>query len=390
MKKIWSLASFSLILAVATAQTEPRFLLHEIARDLSEGVSVFDVDRDGRLDVVSGAFWYQAPDWKPHRFREVGSTNEYVINCGEFAVDVNGDGYEDILSAGWQEDGIFYYENPKQIGPIWPKRKIASSKDTEGLAMADVDGDGIRDLLVSNYSRQPFFWIRITKAGQFEVHPIRPTGEGNGHGIGFGDIDGDGKGDIVTERGWFRQLDWQKDQWDYHPDFELHDASIEMIVKDVNADGKADIIYGRGHAFGLYWLEQKPKGHWQRHTIDESFSQVHTVALADLDGDGKPELLAGKRYRAHNEKDPGAFEPLAFHYYKFTPGPKVAFFRHTLAMNSPASPGMQLIVKDLDADGDLDIITAAKSGQYWFENLTINQVPDTSRETFYQRFPTRK
>jgi hypothetical protein len=96
-----------LISGLVMAQTEPRFLLHEVGRDLSEGVSVFDVNRDGRLDVVSGAFWYEAPHWGPHRFREVGFTNEYVINCGEFAVDVNGDGYEDLLSAGWQEDGIF-------------------------------------------------------------------------------------------------------------------------------------------------------------------------------------------------------------------------------------------------------------------------------------------
>ncbi len=378
------------LLLLALAQSEPRFLLHEVARDLSEGVSVFDVNRDGKLDIVSGAFWYEAPNWQPHKFREVGFVNEYVINCGEFAVDINGDGYEDILSAGWQEDGIFYYENPRVTGKLWPKKKIAPSKDTEGLMMADVDGDGHKDLLISNYSRQPFFWIRVVPGQPFEVHPIDPTGQGNGHGIGFGDIDGDGKGDIVTERGWFRQLNALQDQWEYHPDFNLHDASIEILVLDVNRDGRTDLIYGRGHDYGLYWLEQLADGKWRRHTIDESFSQVHTVALADLDGDGQPELLAGKRYRAHNDKDPGAFDPLAFYYYKFTPGPGVQFSRHALAMNSPASPGMHLIVRDLDNDGDLDIITAAKSGQYWFENLTTNKVPDSARKTLYQNFPPRR
>lgn len=379
------IALVSLLLSLAA---EPVFLLHGVARDLSEGVSVFDVDRDGRLDVVSGAYWYQAPGWKAHHFREVGFVNEYVVNCGEFAVDLNGDGYEDILSAGWQEDGIFFFENPRRTGVLWPKRKIASSRDTEGLMMADVDGDGIRDLLVSNYSRQPMFWVRVLAGGAFVVHPIEPTGQGNGHGIGFGDIDGDGKGDIVSERGWFRQIDALSNRWEWRREWTLHDASIEMIVRDLNGDGKADVIFGQAHAYGLYWLEQLPAGQWKKHTIDGSFSQVHTVSLADLDGDGQPELLAGKRYRAHNEKDPGAFDPLVFYYWRIRPGPR--FERVPLAVNSPASPGMQLIVRDLDGDGDTDIITAAKSGQYWFENLTINRVPEASRQTLYQSFPTRR
>jgi hypothetical protein len=197
-------------------------------------------------------------------------------------------------------------------------------------------------------------------------------------------VDGDGKGDIVTERGWFRQIDWRRDAWEYRPEFQVHDASIRMEVVDCNADGRADIIYGRGHDYGLYWLEQRPAGQWTNHTIDDSFSQVHTVALEDLDGDGKPELLAGKRYRAHNDKDPGAFDPLVFYYYRFTPGSAPRFERIPLAVNSPASPGMQLLVLDLDADGDRDIVVAGKAGQYWFENLKINRVPPQSRPTFYQ------
>src|SRR5262245_58653148 len=152
-----------LLLATACAAlaADPVFLLHQIGTDHSEGVTVFDFDRDGRLDVTSGAYWYKAPDWTRSEFREAKVVGEFVVNCGEFALDVNKDGWMDIVGAGWQEDGIFYFENPKKPGVIWPKVKVADSKDTEGLILVDVNGDGVPDLIPSHYSRQPVFWLEI-------------------------------------------------------------------------------------------------------------------------------------------------------------------------------------------------------------------------------------
>jgi len=68
----------------------------------------------------------------------------------------------------------------------------------------------------------------------------------------------------------------------------------------------------------------------------------------------------------------------------------VKFDRYPIAVNSIASPGMQLVVRDFDGDGYVDIVIACKTGQYWFKNLKVNRVKDTDRETFGQRFPTLK
>jgi hypothetical protein len=380
----------AVLLAALAPAKEPIFLIHQIGTDRSEAVAVFDFDRDGKLDVTSGAYWYRAPDWTRQEYREARVSGEFVSNCGEFAIDVNRDGYPDIIAAGWMDDGVFYFENPKQLGVKWPKVQITPSRQTEGLLAADIDGDGALDILPSHWTRQPLWWLHVAGGG---IHK-RPVGEtGSGHGVGFGDLDGDGKGDILTVRGWYRQVDLARDQWEFHPDYDLHEGSIGIVTFDVNADGLPDFIYGKGHEYGLFWVEQKKaadgKRAWVEHPIDLSFSQVHNVKLVDLNGDGRPEILAGKRYRGHNEKDPGSFDPLAIYYYTIEPGREPKFTRHPVAYNSIAGAGMQFVVIDLDGDGDLDIVTAGKTGQYWFENLTVNRVPWQQRDILFNRYPPR-
>jgi hypothetical protein len=155
-----------------------------------------------------------------------------------------------------------------------------------------------------------------------------------------------------------------------------------LEVYDVNGDGLNDIIHGRAHSYGLYWHEQVAAGgkrSWRPHLIDGSYSRVHNTQLADLDGDGKPELIAGTRYRGHNGDDPGGYEPLAIYYYTIDTS-TATFTRYPIAYNSAAGAGTQFVVADFDKDGDADILTAGKSGQYWFENMSINNVPRAERE----------
>ena len=263
---------------------------------------------------------------------------------------------------------------------MWQRHLIAHSIETEGGWMADLNGDGQPDLALAHYGRSGIIWVDFA-GPEPKVHHVGGHDE-DGHGIGMADIDGDGKMDLLTPHGWFKNIDANRDQWEWHGDWDLEEAGFPIIGYDVNGDGKMDIIYGRGHSYGLYWLEQQGDAahrRWVRHTIDESFSQVHTLALADIDGDGQLELLAGKRYRGHDGGDPGSYDPLVIYYYKID-RKTGEFTRYPISVNGTAGAGTQFVVADLDGDGDIDIATAGKTGVHFFENMKIDLVPRTQRE----------
>jgi hypothetical protein len=397
---------------------EPRiaFLSHRLGNDHAEGISLLDMNGDGFADLLSGAYWYENPganggEWKRHQFRTVGIHNEFVSDCGEWIVDVDHDGLPDLVTTGWIANGLWWYRNPgpkaTAAGTMWKAEKITDSYDTEGGAFADINGDGKADIALAHYNRAGVLWVDFSK-DKPRVHHLGGR-EQDGHGIGVADINGDGKADVLTTHGWFEQIDADNDKWTWHSDWDIGDAGFPILGYDVNHDGKLDLIYGQGHGYGLYWLEQAGTSEhplWIRHAIDESFSQSHALLLADIDGDGTPELITGKRYRGHSGEDPGSYDPVVVYAYKLPTKARLdaaksnaeatkgsmetmriadsaadpVFTRYALSVNGTASAGTQFIADDLDHDGDLDLASAGKLGVHVLENLKVNNVPKNVRE----------
>lgn len=361
---------------------EPRFLVQRIDGPslwygpFSEGCAVFDVDRDGVLDITAGPYWYKGPDFKKLPLRDCPTHSvEFVRNLGEFPYDVNEDGWIDLISASWFDNGIFWYENTRGSGRLWPAHKIADSVGTEALIFDDLDGDGRPDILPNHYRPQEIFWVEILPGPEFKRHVIGR--EGSRHGLGLGDVDGDGRKDVITMDGWYQApAEPRREPWQWHPEWKNEGAGgIQMLAYDVNGDGLNDIIYGMGHDYGLFWLEQQRLDgvrSWKRHTIQDRWSQAHTLVLADLDGDGRLDLITGKRIRGHGENDPGSLDPIGVFWYQIDPA-RGTFKEHVLAYNSLAGTGMNINVVDLDGDGDLDLVMSGKSGLYLFENMSVFQ-----------------
>jgi hypothetical protein len=348
-----------------------------------ESAAVGDINRDGKVDIVYGAYWFAGPDFVPQTFRPNHVSTEYIRANSDFIYDVDKDGWPDVLAGGWNEDGIYWYKNPGN-GPAerkapwemhqpWKAHLLAKTEgNMEMFALHDFDGDGVPEVYGASYRKQrPQKVWRWTKAedGSLTLTPTVIGAEGGGHGFAFGDVNGDGREDVLTEVGWYERPagDIWAAPWKFHPETALPHPSCPFVVKDLNGDGRLDIVFGRGHDVGLYWWEQqapKPDGTtvWTKHTIDESWTQAHALRWADVDGDGEVELIAGKCIWAHNGGDPGAADPPVIYYYKWDRASK-AFSRHTIAdRGENIALGRQFEIADLNGDGRMDLTAPSKLG----------------------------
>ena len=367
-----------------------KWRIQQLQKDNNEGCAVGDINGDGQPDITAGEFWYASPDFTPQPVRKLLPFGvDYLQNSSEHLYDMDGDGDLDILAIAFTLPNLNWYENPGPGNYNAESWRLHDLGDTgvsrnEAAFLNDFDGDGTPEWLINSWdATSPVHIYRLIRGEdglvRTEKHVV--SEEGNGHGMGFGDVNGDGKNDIVFGQGWYEcPADGPyAGPWTWHKDFDLPHASCPVIVVDLNGDGRNDLICGNGHNYGLVWMEQQePQSTgattWRRHLIDDKFSQSHCLVWDDIDGDGEPELITGKRYYAHSGKDPGANDPITIQYYDWNR--ESLSWTKNLISEAPAGEGpgigLQIRVADLNGDGKVDLVVPGKSGTHilWNEGWT--------------------
>ena len=371
------------------------FVPHRLGTFRSEACGVGDFNGDGKLDIAAGPYLYLAPDWQAVRIRTLdGSVGEdgkgYYDDFMNLPLDVNKDGKPDIVAGGWFSQTSFWFENTLGKEGQWPVHVIEKLGNHETGTLEDVDGDGKALEYVPQSQKTVWYEVGKDAAGAPGMVSHMVSDKGLELGAGAGDLNGDGRPDIIRPNAWFEApADIRTGAWKEHPialggkDGKV-DHTSNIIVFDMNKDGLNDILVSTAHNFGIFWYEQQRGADgvvaWKQHIIDDTWSQPHYLAFADIDNDGNKEIISGKRFMAHNGSDPDEPGKLCIFYYRFTPGPNPVFRKHVITYDEGIGASLNLVTVDIDNDGDLDLVTTGKwGGPVLFENRMTEQLSDADR-----------
>src|SRR5215210_946254 len=144
------LAAVGLVMALAPAPAAPKADEVKITwkktvldtKFRSEGVAIADVNKDGKIDVLNGEYWYQAPDWTPHEMQppmdHKDGLGNYSRSFACWADDFNADGYPDLIVIDFPGAPCYWMENPKGADGHWKKHTIWHSACNETPQYVDL------------------------------------------------------------------------------------------------------------------------------------------------------------------------------------------------------------------------------------------------------------
>jgi hypothetical protein len=297
------------------------FTIHTVATGILGGYQVVaaDVNHDGKVDLIGlglaldSLIWYENPSWTPHVIVSV----PHMVNMD--AADLDGDGIPEIgLAYGFNANpskstgniGILH-SNGDPRG-AWTIKEIDQEPATHRVRFVDIDGNGKKVLVIApilNLQAKGFpdpdhlpTPLLMYRPGDWKRQVITEENKGVVHALLAFDWYGDGRQDALTAgySGVFVHSFGKDGKW----------KRLEITPGNPSEwpnGGAGDVVVGKMggkqffvtiepfHGNMVVVYTQDGQGQYHRNVIDTSLVTGHALTLVDVDGDGIPEIVAGRR-----------------------------------------------------------------------------------------------
>lgn len=362
-------------------------------------VKAADFDNDGDLDIIGAASIINTICFREnltiHRsatfpFLEV-IDNTLLSPRALVPADINKDGYADFIAGSNSKGEIIWYRNTADYSTTFTKHAIASSlNQISALDVGNIDNDGDLDIVAASIEDKKINWYEsISSGATFNKYELSTT-LGGVSDVKFADIDGDGWQDIVAaideERDNIYGIVWLKNSgtpksggWTVFSIFESEKGPASLAIADIDRDGRLDVVSGFEAGGNIYWhrnLDNSGTVEFSNYKVSDLNSEP-AIAVADINNDGWPDILACD-YGSSSGFPPTSFGHILWFENDKTPATGVW---SSATIDSSATGARTIAAADLDGDGDMDVLSAYRatpligirnSGLKWYENDGAN------------------
>ena len=284
-----------------------------------------------------------------------------------FSVDINGDGYMDVLGAAHYADDITWWENVDGSGTSWTEHTVDGDFDGAGrVFFADVNGDGYMDVLGAAFWADEITWWENVDGSGTSWTEYTVDGDFDGaHSVYSADVNGDGYMDVLGAASgadditWWENVDGSGTSWSEHTIDGDYDWAWSVYSADVNGDGYMDVLGAATETNVITWWENMDGSgtSWTEHTVDWDFNGAFSVYSEDVNGDGYMDVLGAACWADE------------ITWWENMDGSGTSWTEHTI--DGDFDGAKSVYSADVNGDGYMDVLGAAADYDdiTWWENV---------------------